>query len=106
MKNKKFYIASLILLVSAIVVDGFSKSIASQSLLMRARAQISSNNEQKQLSIDTAKTATTVSRIALALAIAGVFFWWISFKCKEPAWQSVPFVLLIFFIISSFLIMV
>jgi uncharacterized membrane protein len=104
MKNKKFYIASLILLVSAIVVDGIAKGIASRSILMQART-LSSGIEQKQSSTDTAKMADTISFISLALVIVGILFWLISLKYKEPVRQFVPLILLIVFIILS-LIMV
>ncbi len=106
MNRRKYFLVSLLLAVCAICSDFMWKEYA-----MRSHSKYAESYGMAKGPKDLVRTraqellekGTTFFRVGLGLASLSFLFWLASVARREPAWQSIPFVLLIFYLLISFL---
>jgi hypothetical protein len=105
LQNKKFYIASIILLLSATIVNECSDQLELRSRHYKHKFFLATDSEKDQFSNEadkSAKLAQTALYVSLFIAVIGFVLWLISFIRKEPAKQFIPLILLLIFVFWLF----
>src|SRR6478736_3085311 len=105
MNIRRFFLVSLGLAVLAVGSDMVAMSQYSRGARVIARSMILPESERvaaKSEAQSYRSRGTVVSLVGLAFALASVGFVIVSARRHEPAWRSVTFALLFFYVMLQF----
>lgn len=105
MSIRRFFIVSLGLAILAVSLDMTAMSQYSRGARVIARAVVLPENERafaKSEAQTYRSRGTAISIVGLVFAVASLAFVIASARKHEPAWRSVTFALLIFYVMLQF----
>ncbi|MHC5061290.1 MAG: hypothetical protein ACYTFK_09435 [Planctomycetota bacterium] len=106
MNRRKYFLASLLLAVCAICSDFVWKEYAMRSHSLYAESFGMFKGHQdvvRTRAQELLEKGTFFFRIGLGFASLSFLLWLVSLARHEPAWQSIPFLLLIFYLLLNLL---
>ena len=109
MKRNRWLTISLVLLVAAVVAQGYAQSCAARATGLNARAAQARVNHEDAATIGrmNATADLLLARISLfvgigaPLAIVGMVAWGFAFRRKEPGWKLLPVAPLVIYVLLS-----
>lgn len=105
MAKRKLFFLSLGLTICALVFQGVSMTYTARSVSLRAESVVSADPDgAKREANRCSKIASRVWYVALAFAVLGFCICIGSVKRREPVPHSVPFTLLILFVLLQFIV--
>jgi hypothetical protein len=105
MKLRAFWIVSFVLAIIAIGIHVKSLNVASKGMKAMAKAVTATDNQIEILRTEAKRFANlsgTIAITGLGVAIGSLVCVVVSFKKHEPAWRSIPFALLVFYVLLQF----
>ncbi len=90
---------ALLLSFAALYSDVAGKSYFSKALSLRTKALIGKSTIPPEVAIFQEK-GDWICRFGIFLALAGLVFWIVSERRNEPAWRSIPFAVLIVYVME------
>jgi len=107
MKLRVFWIASILFAICAIGVDVKSQNEASNGMKFIAQSVMATNDQKEVLKAEAKRCAHQSDELALAglcVAIGSAVCLVVSVKQHEPARRSIPFVLLVLYVLLQLML--
>ena len=107
MKARAYWFVSLVLATAAIWVHIAALGEVSKGMKLRARAVVATDLQKESLKAEAkhyTSRSVLIALTGLVVAIGSAACLIVSFRRREPAWHSIPFALLVFYVLLQFAI--
>lgn len=108
LRDKRYYVISVIMVLITVCLDLAAKKYNSNSLHARARLTVVSDaataSTLEEKAHKASRIAMTMSLVGVLLALSSLVSWIMSIRNKEPVRQYIPGVLLFIFLLLQLII--